>query len=229
MEESMTPLVRAFARKALWMLPVWAAMLFLGTLTHQPDPQTDFASFSLYVTTNQFLISHLLNSIFGAAVGSIGVVGLMLYLQDNRAFPKAVTGMVATLVSNTLNTSIFGIAAFTQPALGRAFLAGQQNTLELYNMIYAAPLFGTAIVAILMLLIGGIFTGIAVAASGRFPRWAGWLYAVTVAAFALSVFFFSSAQSVITALLFVATVAVAWSAAREGQKQVVSADVSPEL
>jgi hypothetical protein len=36
----MTSKVETFARRALWMLPVWAAMLFLGTLTHQPDPQT---------------------------------------------------------------------------------------------------------------------------------------------------------------------------------------------
>ena len=38
----MTQQVRTFARAALWALPVWAAMLFLGTLTHQPDPQKDF-------------------------------------------------------------------------------------------------------------------------------------------------------------------------------------------
>jgi hypothetical protein len=70
-----------------------------------------------------------------------------------------------------------------------------------------------------MLLIGGIFTGSAIATSGRFPRWAGWLYAITVASFALSVFFFSSAQSLLSTLLFAATVAVAWSASREGGRQ----------
>ncbi len=40
----MTHQVRAFARGALWALPVWAALLFLSTLTHQPDPQ--LATFS---------------------------------------------------------------------------------------------------------------------------------------------------------------------------------------
>lgn len=213
----MTPQVRAFARKALWLLPIWALMLFLGTLTHQPDPQTDFASFAGYVTTGQFLISHLINSILGAAIGSLGVVGVVLYLQDNRAVGKAITGMAATVLANTLNTAVFGVAAFAQPALGQAFLAGQQNALDLYNLVYAAPLFGTVLLALLMLIIGGVFTGVAVATSGRFPRWAGWLYAATLAAFALSVFIFSTAQSVITALLIVATVAIAWSAGRESR------------
>ena len=69
----MTPRVRAFARGALWALPVWAALLFLGTITHQPDTQTDFAGFAAYVTTPQFLWSHLIASIAGAAIGSVGV------------------------------------------------------------------------------------------------------------------------------------------------------------
>lgn len=32
--------VQTFMRAAIWALPVWAAMLFLGALTHQPNPQT---------------------------------------------------------------------------------------------------------------------------------------------------------------------------------------------
>jgi hypothetical protein len=74
----MTNQVRAFARVALWALPVWAAMLFAGTPTHQPDAQTQFPEFAKYVTTSEFLWSHLINSITGAAIGSIGVVALML-------------------------------------------------------------------------------------------------------------------------------------------------------
>lgn len=97
----MTHQVRTFARRAIWVLPVWAALLFFGTLTHQPDPQTAFGDFAAYVTTDRFLASHLLNSILGAAIGSIGVIGLMLLLQDTKAAGKALTGMVATVVANS--------------------------------------------------------------------------------------------------------------------------------
>src|SRR5258706_7198318 len=114
----MTQQVRTFARRSLWMLPVWAAMLFLGTLTHQPDPQTDFGGFAAYVTTTSFLLSHLINSITGAAIGSIGVVGLMLHLQDSKVAGPAITSMVATIASNTLVSSIFRGAAFCQTAIG---------------------------------------------------------------------------------------------------------------
>jgi hypothetical protein len=210
--------VRSFARGALWALPVWAAMLFLGTLTHQPDPQTDMPAFAAYVTTTQFLLSHLVNSIAGAAIGSIGVIGLMLYLQDTSAVGKAITGMVLTVAGNTLTSSVFGAAAFAQTAIGNAFLAGKTDALDYYNLVYAAPLFITVLVGLLFFMTGGGFTGSAISSSGRFPRWAGWTYALTVIAFVLSNFTIPVGQTPMSALLFVATVVVAWKAWRDDGK-----------
>lgn len=223
----MNPKVHAFARKAIWALPVWAATLVLGTLTHQPDPQTEFASFAAYVTTNQFLISHLLNSILGAAIGSIGSIGLMLYLQDSRAAGKAITAMVAMVLSNTLNAAAFGAAAFAQPALGSAFLAGNASAAQIYNLVYAAPIFGTVILALVLLLIGGVSTGLAITASGYFPRWTGWLFAAMIIGLALSVFAFPAAQTAINGLLFVAAFAVAWTASRKSLPQPAGPVLAP--
>jgi hypothetical protein len=202
--------VRSFARGAIWALPVWAAMLFLGTLTHQPDPQTDMAGFAAYVTTTEFLLSHLVNSIAGAAIGSIGVIALMLYLQDSKAVGKAITAMVLTVTGNTLTASVFGAAAFAQTAIGNAFVAGKADALDYYNLVYAAPLFITVIVGLLLFMTGGGFTGSAISSSGRFPRWAGWAYGVTVIAFVLSNFTIPVGQTPMSALLFVTTMVVAW-------------------
>jgi len=210
----MTQQVRTFARGALWALPIWAVMLFLGTLTHQPDPQTDFPGFAAYVTTTSFLLSHLINSITGAAIGSIGVVGLMLYLQESKASGRAITGMVATIAGNTLVSSIFGAAAFAQTAMGRMFLAGQQDALDFYNQVYNSALFGTALIALLLFMIGGVFVGNAITGSGLFPRWTGWVYAISIVGFVLSNFLFDVGQSISSALLFIATTVVAWSASR---------------
>ena len=224
----MTHQVHTFACRALWALPLWAALLFLSTLTHQPDPLTDFANFAAYVTTNQFLLSHLVGSIGGAAIGSIGVIGLMLYLQETKAARRAMTGMVATVAGNTLTSSVFGAAAFAQPAMGRLFQAGQQNALEFYNQVYAAPLFGTVLTGLLLFMTGGVFTGMAIAAAGSLPRWAGWAYAITTVGFVLSNFLLPVGQSVMSALLFVATVAVAWSAGQVDRRQSNTAGISQE-
>ena len=210
----MTQQVRAFARGALWTLPVWAAMLFLGTLTHQPDPQKDFAGFAAYVTTTSFLLSHLINSITGAAIGSIGVVGLMLYLQDSKVAGRVITGMIATVVSNTLVSSVFGLAAFAQTAMGRMFLAGQHDALDFYNQVYNGTLFGTAFTALLLFMIGGVFIGNAITTSGVFPRWTGWVYAISIIGFVLSAFLLDIGQSISSVLFFIATVTIAWSAGK---------------
>lgn len=224
----MTQQIRTFARGAIWALPVWAVMLFLGTLTHQPDPQQDFMSFAAYVTTSSFLWSHLINSIAGAAVGSIGVVGLMLYLQASKAAGRTITGTVATIAGNTLLASIFGVAAFAQTAMGRVFLAGQQNALDFYNQVYSGPLFGTALFALLLFMAGGVFLGNAIAACGFFPRWTGWIYAISLVGFALSTFLLPIGQSFSAALLFVAAVTIAWSAGREDQRRSAEAALSSE-
>jgi hypothetical protein len=194
--------------------------MFFSTLTHQPDPQTAFADFAAYVTTNQFLVSHLVGSIAGAAIGSIGVIALMLHLQGSKVEGRAITGMVATVTGNTLVTAIFGVAAFAQPAMGRLYFAGQQNALDFYNQVYAGPLFGTALAGLLLFVVGGVFTGIAIAASGCLPRWAGWLYGVTSVGFVLSNFLLPAGMTVMSALLFAATIAIAWSAMRVAHRQV---------
>ncbi len=226
----MTHQVQTFARRALWALPVWSAMLFLGTLTKQPDPQTAFADYAAYVTTNRFLWSHLINSIAGAAMGSIGVIGLMLYLlQEAKSAARAITGMVASVAGNTLMTATFGVAAFAVPAMGRIFQAGQQNALDFYNQVYTFPLIGSSLLGLLLFIVGGIFAGSAMAGSGRLPRWSGWVYAIMSTGFALGLFLPPVVQNVTSALLFIATFAVAWSASREDARQNVKVGLTPKI
>jgi hypothetical protein len=161
-------------------------------------------------------------------VGSIGAVGLMLYLQDSKVAGRAITGAVAAIAGNTLLASIFGAAAFAQTATGRMFIAGQQNALDFYNQVYSGPLFGTALISLLLFMAGGVFLGNAIAACGFFPRWTGWIYAVGVVGFALSNFLLPVGQSISAILLLVATVIVAWNARREQRLPGAQAAVSTE-
>jgi hypothetical protein len=204
-------------------------LLFWTTLTEQPDPLTAFADFAAYVTTSQFLLSHLLGSIVGAALGSIGVIGLMLYLQDTKVAGKAIVGMAAIVAGNVLMSSTYGAAAFAQPAMGRLFQAGQQNAIDFYNQVYATPLFIAALGGLLLFLLGGVFVGVAIAGSGRLPRWSGWVYAVMSIGFALGLFFSPVVQNVTSALLFAATVAVAWSASQGEARQSIEEGIVPEM
>lgn len=201
-------------RWGVWALPVWAALLFVGTITHQPDAATDFAGFAAYVTTQEFLVSHIVASILGAGIGSVGVAALAMHLSDTRAAGRAFVGMALTILGNTLVTAIFGIAAFAQPAMGRAFLSGRTDGPYFYNAVYGAPLFVTVITGLLLFIVGGLLVGIAISASGRLPKWAGVSYAIAIPLFAISGFTIDIGQSFASALLTIAAVAVAWRATR---------------
>jgi hypothetical protein len=114
--------------------------------------------------------------------------------------------------------------------MGRMFITGQQNRSsfypDFYNEIYNGTLFGTALIALLLFMVGGVLIGNAINASDSFPRWTGWVIAISMIGFVLSTFLLDVGQSIFSVLLFIATVAVAWSAGKEPQIQEAKAAVS---
>jgi hypothetical protein len=75
-------------------------------------------------------------------------------------------------------------------------------------------------------MVGGVLMGNAINASSSFPRWTGWVIAISMIGFVLSTFLLDIGQSIFSVLLFIATVAVAWSAGKEPQIQEAKAAVS---
>lgn len=162
------------ARLGLWALPAWAVLLTLGTLTHQPDPRTDFASFARYVTTTEFLIGHIVYSIIGAAIGVLGLLALFTFLALRVRSRTAAVGLAMAVLGNVMITAIFGMAAFGQSAVGRLYLAGHtEDAVAIYFDMYGTPLSATAAVGILLLVIGVVCLGVAITRSRLLPTWTG--------------------------------------------------------
>jgi hypothetical protein len=217
------------ARWGLWALPVWTVLLLLGTLTHQPDTQTDFAGFARYVTTTEFLISHLVASIIGAAIGVLGFLALFTFLALRVPSRLAAVGLALAVVGNVLITAIFGMAAFGQPAIGRLYLAGQTaEAVATYDDMYGAPLTATAAAGILVLVAGVMILGVAIARSRVLPGWAGIGLAVGIVAFGvIGVILADIVQSIGAALLIASTLWLASAAWRLPDLRVDSAHREP--
>ena len=205
-----------YARLLVWATPLWAALLFIGTLDHQPPPQTAFPDYARFTTTTMFLAGHLVASILGAAIGSVGFVALFVILVRRGAGQSVVWAFVLFVVGNTLATSVFGAAAFAQPAIGRMYLAGQTvQAVALQDDIYGSPLVATALPGVLLLSTGLVLFGIAVARAGWAPRWAGIMLAVSGPLFAIvGVALADVVQSVGAAGLLVSALSIALSANR---------------
>ncbi|HEV2238805.1 MAG TPA: hypothetical protein VGR57_19255 [Ktedonobacterales bacterium] len=201
-----------YARRGLWALPVWAALLFYGTLTHQPPPQTDFPGSARYISTTEFVIRHLVASIFGAGVGILGLTALFVVLCKGRRAPLALWALVTWVIGTALQTAVFGAAAFAQPAIGRAYLAGHMaEAVAINNDVYGPALFAAALPGTLLFLIGIVLFGLAVARSGSLPALAGITLVVAGVVFPVTAIVFDNFLESIGAALMVAS--TAWIAA----------------
>jgi len=191
-------------------------LLFLGTITHQPDPRTEFAAFAGYVTTTEFLISHLVSSIVGAGFGVLGLVALFTFLALRVRSRLAAVGLCMAVFGNLMVTAIFGMAAFAQPAVGRLYQAGHtEDAIAIYNDMYSTPLSITAAIGLPLLVIGVICMGVAVARSQVLPRWAGVGMAVGIVVFGLiGVILADFVQSLGAVVLMASTLWIAVSARR---------------
>jgi hypothetical protein len=199
-----------WARLGIWLLPVYALLLALSTLTHQPDYMTDFAGYAQYVTTGGFLLSHLVASIFGAGLGILGAVALGVLLARQRSATPAMLGVACTVVGNVLFASIFAAAAFAQPAIGQAWLGGAHDVAESVNSdVYGAPLFATFAVGAPLFIAGAILLGVAVVRHDHDLRWWGAGYAVLLPLFLLAGFLLDTVQPIMAVLLLVVTLMLA--------------------
>ena len=186
--------LRKWGRVAVWAIAVYGALLAVGTVTHQPDYQTDFPAYARYVTTSQFLLSHLVASIAGAGLGVVGAAGLFI-LADPVAPRLARWGFVLWAFAQVGLASVFGVAAFFQPAIGRAFLdGGGEIAVGINEDVYGGPLFLTVGLSLLLFIVGGILLGMAASRTG--PRWAGVTFAASITVFAISGFLFNVIQPV---------------------------------
>jgi hypothetical protein len=171
----------------LWLLPVYGVLLGLSTLTHQPSVD-EFDDYTRYITTDVFLASHLGASIFGAALAVLGAVALTSYLVNGRGAGTAVTGLALTTVANIFLSAAFGSAAFVQPGIGRAHLAGVPGMRDLNaDTAYGSALVITAAGATLLMVVAAVVTGVAIARTDRRLRWYGIAYAVLLVLFGVGV------------------------------------------
>jgi hypothetical protein len=181
------PALRRPAAAGLWLLPAYGLLLALSTVTQQPDVDEDFAGYARYVTTDQFLVSHLVASIGGAALAVLGVGSAAVFLVRGRARRGALTGTVLTVVAAVYLSAAFGSAAFVQPGVGRAYLRGLPGAEALNaDTAYGDALTATIGAAVLVFVLAAITVGTAVARTAPALRWAGIGYAVTLPLFALS-------------------------------------------
>jgi hypothetical protein len=158
-------------------LPLYGALTLWSSLTPQPDPATEYEAWTNFVTTNEYVVGHLIGSGIGLIAGVFGTVALGAYLTRGRSPALGLWGMVIATLGAMLFLMPMGVSTFSAPAEGFAFLASGERAAELAPSL-SAQLFAITFLSVIVLsLIGNIILGIAVWRSGILPRWTGVLWA----------------------------------------------------
>jgi hypothetical protein len=156
-----------YARAGLWALPIYGVANLLSTLSSQPDYHHNFPAYASYIHTTGFLASHLAGSLLGTGIGLLGFTALLVYLASSRSAGIPVTAYVTTILGNVALVAVFGVAAFAQPAIGKAFLAGHHDVIGLNSSVYGTSLNVTAGVGLVMFFAGAILFAIAISRHGH--------------------------------------------------------------
>ena len=137
-------------------LPLYGALTFWSSIEGQPDPSTRLEAWSRFVTTNEYVLGHLLGSILGLTLAIFGLFALGAYLATSRAGRLGLVAMVITVFGTALFLSIGGVATFSAPEEGQAVMAGLEE-FEALSAIFADTMFmATCGVAVVLMLVGNV-------------------------------------------------------------------------
>jgi hypothetical protein len=174
-----------YARAGVWALPIYGLANLVGTLSSQPDYNTNFPAYARYIHTAGFLASHLAASMLGTGIGLLGFTALFIYLATRGMPGVPVAAYIATILGNVALVAMFGVAAFAQRAIGNAFLAGHHDVIALNSSVYGTPADVTVGVGLALFFAGVVLFAIAISRSQSLPRNAGIVLAASVPIFAI--------------------------------------------
>jgi hypothetical protein len=158
-------------------LPLYGALTFYSSLDPQPDPNTYYEAWSQYVTTNHYVLSHVLASGLGLILAIFGTFALGAYLATSRAGRLGLVAMVITVFGSALFLMPMGVSTFAAPKEGQAYLAGIEEYSQLPSILADTVGSVTSLLVIPLLLVGNVLLGVAIWRSRTLPRWAGVLWA----------------------------------------------------
>ena len=155
-------------------------MTIWASLDPQPDQVKHPEAWARFVSSNHYMLTHVIGSIGGAVLAILGVFALGAYLANSRAGRLGLVAMVVTVVGQAVGLVIGGISTFATPAIGQAFLSGFKDVMQIQFSPVMSVIFA---LAILLMIVGNVLLGVAVWRSGTLPKWAGAIWLASVLMF----------------------------------------------
>jgi hypothetical protein len=120
-------------RIGILALPVAGLLALEGLLANYdvPDPRVDPRGAAQAISSTGYFVSQFLGNVLGSTLLIFGVIALTAYLANTSVKGLALGAMVLSIAGIALILSVSGVAAYTLPVIGRAYLDGQQDVIDL--------------------------------------------------------------------------------------------------
>jgi hypothetical protein len=169
-------------RIGLFALPLSGVLLAWSSLDPQPNQVKHPEEWARFVGSGYYLLTHVFGSIGSAVLAIFGVFALGAYLTGGRTWRLGLVAMVITVLGQSLSLVIGGVSTFASNAIGRAYLTGTKEVMQLQFPTAMSVLFG---LAILLLVVGNVLLGVAVWRSEALPKWAGAIWVASALLFSV--------------------------------------------
>ena len=145
------------------LLTLWG---LLGRYT-APNPSVDFEAAAKVASSTSFIVSQFVGNIGGLALLILGIFALTAYLANTRARSLAVAAMILSILSIALVLPALGVTTYALPALGHAYLNGQEDAKVIADALFGNPLRNVIYIPVFALYASGfILFGVAIWRSG---------------------------------------------------------------
>jgi hypothetical protein len=154
-------------RAGLWALPAAWLVTAWSSLEPQPDQDKDPAAWARFVSSDSYQAGHLVGSTLGTIVAIFGIFALGCYLANSPAGRLALAAMVTAALGTALLLVPAVISTFVTPAVGKAYLAGNQQVMQLE---FPASMTAAFLLGLVLAFAGTVLLGIAAWRSRQLPR-----------------------------------------------------------
>lgn len=216
-------------RAGLVALPVYGLLTAWSSLNPQPDQATDPEGWARFVSAPSYQVSHLIGSVGGTILAILGIFALGAYLAPTRAGRLGLSAMVVTVLGNALLMVPAVISTFATPAIGRAYLSGFDDVMEIQ---FSDTLTFAFLLGLVLAFVGSVLLGVAMWRSDIVARGAAILWLVAIVIFyplgvvlgLATVNATLPTQSIGALLIAISTGWIAWGAfgGRRAQSQVAA-------
>jgi hypothetical protein len=166
----------AWIRAGLLALPGYGLLTLWAAREPQPNPDEDYEAWARFVTTPEYVLTHVLGTTLGLVLALFGSFALGAYLATARSGRLALSAMVVANAGVCLFLVIGGVSAFASPREGQAYLAGIDGLTDLPESAASTAMALVGLASVVLLFVGNVLLGIAIWRSRALPAVAGVLW-----------------------------------------------------